>query len=70
MDLRLSIRERLCDIFSKWAHLGLLLNEDRSKLSKRQGDVAVEDFRASVLILSSVQRDYSIDSQRTLVCTG
>ncbi|KAJ8524917.1 hypothetical protein ON010_g16198 [Phytophthora cinnamomi] len=28
-----------------WAHLGLLLNEDRSKLSKRQGDVAVEDFR-------------------------
>ncbi|KAI9922556.1 hypothetical protein PsorP6_002644 [Peronosclerospora sorghi] len=32
-------------IFLKWAHLGLLLNEDRSKLSKRQGDVAVEDFR-------------------------
>lgn len=29
----------------QWAHLGLLLNEDRSKLSKRQGDVAVEDFR-------------------------
>ncbi|CEG50076.1 glutamate-trna ligase [Plasmopara halstedii] len=28
-----------------WAHLGLLLNENRSKLSKRQGDVAVEDFR-------------------------
>ncbi|CAI5745521.1 unnamed protein product [Peronospora destructor] len=28
-----------------WAHLGLLLNEDRTKLSKRQGDVAVEDFR-------------------------
>jgi len=29
----------------KFAHLPLLLNEDRSKLSKRQGDVAVEDYR-------------------------
>ena len=28
----------------KVAHLTLLLNPDRSKLSKRQGDVAVEDF--------------------------
>ncbi len=28
----------------KTAHLPLLLNPDRSKLSKRQGDVAVEDF--------------------------
>ncbi|MEC9486227.1 MAG: glutamate--tRNA ligase [Prosthecochloris sp.] len=28
----------------KFAHLPLLLNPDRSKLSKRQGDVAVEDF--------------------------
>lgn len=28
-----------------FAHLPLLLNPDRSKLSKRQGDVAVEDFR-------------------------
>ena len=28
----------------KFAHLPLLLNEDRSKLSKRQGDVAVEDY--------------------------
>ncbi|MCA9756520.1 MAG: glutamate--tRNA ligase [Candidatus Eisenbacteria bacterium] len=27
------------------AHLPLLLNSDRSKLSKRQGDVAVEDYR-------------------------
>lgn len=27
------------------AHLPLLLNQDRSKLSKRQGDVAVEDYR-------------------------
>ncbi len=27
------------------AHLPLLLNPDKSKLSKRQGDVAVEDFR-------------------------
>jgi glutamyl-tRNA synthetase len=36
--------------FFKWekplfAHLPLLLNADRSKLSKRQGDVAVEDYR-------------------------
>ena len=37
--------------FFKWeipifAHLPLLLNPDRSKLSKRQGDVSVEDYRA------------------------
>lgn len=29
----------------EYAHLPLLLNPDRSKLSKRQGDVAVEDYR-------------------------
>ncbi len=29
-----------------FAHLPLLLNRDRSKLSKRQGDVAVEEYRA------------------------
>lgn len=29
----------------KFAHLSLLLNPDKSKLSKRQGDVAVEDYR-------------------------
>jgi glutamyl-tRNA synthetase len=29
----------------KFAHLPLLLNADRSKLSKRQGDVAVEDYK-------------------------
>ncbi len=28
-----------------FAHLPLLLNSDRSKLSKRQGDVAVEDYK-------------------------
>lgn len=28
----------------RFAHLPLLLNQDRSKLSKRQGDVAVEDY--------------------------
>ena len=28
----------------KWIHLPLLLNPDRTKLSKRQGDVATEDF--------------------------
>ena len=37
--------------FFKWeipifAHLPLLLNPDRSKLSKRQGDVSVEDYRS------------------------
>lgn len=37
--------------YFKWqkpvfAHLPLLLNPDRSKLSKRQGDVAVEDYKA------------------------
>ncbi|HHE54163.1 MAG TPA: glutamate--tRNA ligase, partial [Caldithrix abyssi] len=30
----------------QFAHLPLLLNPDRTKLSKRQGDVAVEDYRA------------------------
>lgn len=30
-----------------FAHLPLLLNPDRSKLSKRQGDVAVEDFKTA-----------------------
>jgi glutamyl-tRNA synthetase len=30
----------------QFAHLPLLLNADRSKLSKRQGDVAVEDYKA------------------------
>lgn len=29
----------------KFAHLPLLLNKDKSKLSKRQGDVAVEDYK-------------------------
>jgi len=29
----------------KFAHLPLLLNPDRSKLSKRQGDVAIEDYK-------------------------
>ncbi len=29
---------------TSFAHLPLLLNKDRSKLSKRQGDVAVEDY--------------------------
>lgn len=29
----------------KFAHLPLLLNSDRSKLSKRQGDVATEDYK-------------------------
>ncbi len=29
----------------KFAHLPLLLNADRTKLSKRQGDVAVEEYR-------------------------
>jgi glutamyl-tRNA synthetase len=29
----------------KFAHLPLLLNADKSKLSKRQGDVAVEEYR-------------------------
>lgn len=30
----------------QFAHLPLLLNQDKSKLSKRQGDVAVEDYLA------------------------
>ena len=37
----------------KFAHLPLLLNPDRSKLSKRQGDVAVEDY---------IRKGYSCDT--------
>ncbi len=34
------------ELLPTFAHLPLLLNLDRSKLSKRQGDIAVEDYRA------------------------
>ncbi len=34
----------------QFAHLPLLLNQDRSKLSKRQGTVAVEDYRAKGIL--------------------
>ncbi|MEN9558499.1 MAG: hypothetical protein RL141_868 [Candidatus Parcubacteria bacterium] len=34
----------------QYAHLPLLLNADRSKLSKRQGDVAVEDYLAKGIL--------------------
>ena len=34
----------------EFAHLPLLLNPDKSKLSKRQGDVAVEDYRAKGIL--------------------
>ncbi|MCX7875385.1 MAG: glutamate--tRNA ligase [Melioribacteraceae bacterium] len=38
----------------EFAHLPLLLNPDRSKLSKRQGDVAVEDYRAKGYLQSAL----------------
>lgn len=38
----------------EFAHLPLLLNPDRSKLSKRQGDVATEDFRAKGFLAESL----------------
>lgn len=37
-----------------FAHLPLLLNPDKSKLSKRQGDVAVEDYRAKGYLKESL----------------
>lgn len=37
-----------------FAHLPLLLNPDKSKLSKRQGDVAVEDYRAKGYLAESL----------------
>lgn len=37
-----------------FAHLPLLLNPDRSKLSKRQGDVAVEDYRSKGYLKESL----------------
>jgi glutamyl-tRNA synthetase len=38
----------------KFAHLPLLLNPDKSKLSKRQGDVAVEDYRSKGYFKESI----------------
>ncbi len=38
----------------EFAHLPLLLNPDRSKLSKRQGDVAVEDYRAKGFLREAI----------------
>lgn len=38
----------------QFAHLPLILNPDRSKLSKRQGDVAVEDFKAQGYIAEAL----------------
>ncbi|PKL89462.1 MAG: glutamate--tRNA ligase [Ignavibacteriae bacterium HGW-Ignavibacteriae-2] len=38
----------------EFAHLPLLLNADKSKLSKRQGDVAVEDYREKGYLKSSL----------------
>jgi glutamyl-tRNA synthetase len=38
----------------EFAHLPLLLNPDKSKLSKRQGDVAVEDYRAKGILKESL----------------
>jgi len=37
-----------------FAHLPLLLNPDRSKLSKRQGDVAVEDYKTKGYLKESL----------------
>jgi glutamyl-tRNA synthetase len=37
-----------------FAHLPLLLNPDRTKLSKRQGDVAVEDYRSKGFLKESL----------------
>ncbi|MBZ0200978.1 MAG: glutamate--tRNA ligase [Ignavibacteriaceae bacterium] len=37
-----------------FAHLPLLLNPDKSKLSKRQGDVAVEDYRGKGYLKESL----------------
>jgi glutamyl-tRNA synthetase len=38
----------------QWAHLPLLLNPDRSKLSKRTGDVAVEEYRRKGILPSAL----------------
>ncbi len=38
----------------RFAHLPLLLNPDKTKLSKRQGDVAVEDYRAKGYLRESI----------------
>lgn len=38
----------------KFAHLPLLLNPDRTKLSKRQGDVAVEDYLNKGYVLQAL----------------
>jgi nondiscriminating glutamyl-tRNA synthetase len=38
----------------KMAHLPLLLNPDKSKLSKRQGDVAVEDYLSKGFLVEAI----------------
>ena len=38
----------------EFAHLPLLLNPDKSKLSKRQGDVAVEDYRTKGFLKEAI----------------
>jgi nondiscriminating glutamyl-tRNA synthetase len=38
----------------QFAHLPLLLNKDRSKLSKRQGDVAVEDYQKKGILTQAL----------------
>ncbi len=38
----------------EFAHLPLLLNPDKTKLSKRQGDVAVEDYKAKGFLRESL----------------
>lgn len=37
--------------FLQFAHLPLLLNPDRTKMSKRHGDVSVSDFRVSCIFI-------------------
>lgn len=50
-----------------FGHLPLLVNADGTKLSKRTGDVKVEDYIVSILISICADAEYTIDTSSTKV---
>ena len=56
----------------KFIHLPLLLNPDKSKLSKRQGDVNVDDFIAKgyikECIINFIYPDLNLTKQKRCTC--
>lgn len=52
---------------TQFAHLPLLLNPDKSKLSKRHGDVAVEDFQVRGCLVCCTMTPRPCDAS-SMVC--